>query len=263
MNEPMAGLHCESFGVGPDVVMVHGWAMHSGLWRDFAGRLAANFRVTLIDLPGHGLSAEGASFTLDAVTDALLASAPRPAHWLGWSLGGLFALHAASREPQAVLSVGLMAATPRFTACPGWPGVSAELLDAMADDFEQDFSATLKRFIALQTLGQDHARQLARHIEASAHGAPSPGPEAVRGGLKVLRETDLRSALVELSQPLLAVLGGRDRLVPARWADALSAIGPDRSVLVLPGAAHVPFLTHPVETAERVLGFLSDVEAAA
>lgn len=257
MSGRAAGLHCECLGAGPDVVMVHGWAMHSGVWRDFAEQLAMRFRVTLIDLPGHGRSAGSALFTLDAVTDALLAAAPPSAHWLGWSLGGLFALNAAIRQPQAVSSVVLMAATPRFTACDDWPGVGAEVLDAMSADFERDFTATLKRFVALQTLGQDHARMLARRIEACVHEAPPPGAEAVRGGLKVLRGTDLREAMAGMPQPLLVVLGGRDRLVPRRLAGALSAIRPDLSVFEVPGAAHLPFLTHQTETVERVADFLS------
>ena len=27
-------LHIESIGSGPDIVLLHGWAMHSGMWRD-------------------------------------------------------------------------------------------------------------------------------------------------------------------------------------------------------------------------------------
>ena len=49
---------CESFGAGgsPDLVLLHGWAMHSGVWRGVRDRLAEHFRLHLVDLPGHGLS---------------------------------------------------------------------------------------------------------------------------------------------------------------------------------------------------------------
>ncbi|MBS4051006.1 MAG: pimeloyl-ACP methyl ester esterase, partial [Methylomonas sp.] len=34
--------------------MLHGWAMHTGVWRDFARRLAEYYQVICVDLPGHG-----------------------------------------------------------------------------------------------------------------------------------------------------------------------------------------------------------------
>ncbi len=36
--------------------MVHGWGLHSGIWDDFVPLLEASFRVTCVDLPGHGRS---------------------------------------------------------------------------------------------------------------------------------------------------------------------------------------------------------------
>ena len=62
-----AGLHVESAGHGPPIVLLHGWAMHSGLWGPLVPRLARRYRVHAVDLPGHGHSAALASFTLDAV----------------------------------------------------------------------------------------------------------------------------------------------------------------------------------------------------
>jgi len=52
-----APLHVETFGSGPDLVLLHGWGMHGGVWGDFALRLAERYRVHVIDLPGHGFSA--------------------------------------------------------------------------------------------------------------------------------------------------------------------------------------------------------------
>ena len=49
-------LHVEYEGAGPDLVLLHGWAMHSGIWRDVRERLARHFRLHLVDLPGHGRS---------------------------------------------------------------------------------------------------------------------------------------------------------------------------------------------------------------
>ena len=52
----MTKIHTETYGLGKPIVLVHGWAMHSGIWRLFARELAKHYQVTLIDLPGHGRS---------------------------------------------------------------------------------------------------------------------------------------------------------------------------------------------------------------
>ncbi|MEZ5623317.1 MAG: alpha/beta fold hydrolase [Nitrosomonas sp.] len=49
-------MHCEILGNGPDLVLLHGWAMHGGVWRGVREQLAMKYRVHLFDLPGHGLS---------------------------------------------------------------------------------------------------------------------------------------------------------------------------------------------------------------
>ena len=42
---------------GPPVVLIHGWAVSSYLWRHTLGGLAAaGYRTYAPDLPGHGLS---------------------------------------------------------------------------------------------------------------------------------------------------------------------------------------------------------------
>lgn len=45
------------FGSGPDVVLVHGWPLHSATWRAIVPELAERFTVHLFDLPGVGWSA--------------------------------------------------------------------------------------------------------------------------------------------------------------------------------------------------------------
>lgn len=50
----MTQLHIESLGHGPDLVLLHGWAMHSGIWSGVQDQLARQFRLHLVDLPGMG-----------------------------------------------------------------------------------------------------------------------------------------------------------------------------------------------------------------
>jgi pimeloyl-ACP methyl ester carboxylesterase len=51
---------------GPAVLLVHGWEDHAGSMVPFvAPLLARGYRVLAVDLPGHGLSARGATDLLD------------------------------------------------------------------------------------------------------------------------------------------------------------------------------------------------------
>jgi pimeloyl-[acyl-carrier protein] methyl ester esterase len=257
MSGRTPGLHSETFGCGPDLVMAHGWAMHSEVWREFAEQLAEQVRVTLIDLPGHGRSGNLEDFSLDRVADALAATAPERAFWLGWSLGALLAVGCAARHPGRVRGLLLMAGSPRFVSGPDWPGVASVSLERVALELESDFVLTLRRFIGLQTFGLENARRLGQQIGAALDRCPPPEIEALRGGLDLLRRNDLREALRRAECPSLAVLGAHDRLVPKEVGLALQALVPGLELRVLDAAAHLPFATHPEETAAVVLDFVA------
>ncbi len=257
MKGPRAsGVYVERFGSGPDLVMLHGWAMHGGLLRDLAERLSACYRVSLIDLPGHGGSGPIDDYSLASVTDKLLEVAPSSAHWLGWSLGALLAIGVESAHPGRVRSLAMIAGSPRFTAGIGWPGVDLCLLEQMASNLEQDFSGTLKRFIALQVFSQDNARELTKRIQEIIDERPVPDAGALRGGLALLRGADFRPVLAAFQKPVLAILGAQDRLVPKAVAPELLQLNADMEVHELFSAAHLPFLTHPEETASLIREFM-------
>jgi 3-oxoadipate enol-lactonase len=102
-------------GEGPPLLLVHGLGGAASNWRLVAPALAAARRVIIPELPGHGRSGRLAgAATLDPFADALVAVAEAegalPAPWVGHSLGGLVALRAAVRRPEAVSGIVLAAA---------------------------------------------------------------------------------------------------------------------------------------------------------
>ena len=111
----MTKIHLETFGVGKPIVLVHGWAMHTGIWREFAKQLAQNYRVTCVDLPGHGRSEAIDPFTLERISTELVDAIPEQnCCWLGWSLGAAIVLDIAARYPERVSSLILLAGNPLF-----------------------------------------------------------------------------------------------------------------------------------------------------
>jgi pimeloyl-[acyl-carrier protein] methyl ester esterase len=115
-------LYTQTSGAGPDLMMVHGWGLHGGIWKPLLPLLEAHFRVTSVDLPGHGRSGWQGEETLDAMAGALLSVAPAGAAWLGWSLGGLVAVRAALLAPTRVNALIEIASSPCFVRRPGWQG---------------------------------------------------------------------------------------------------------------------------------------------
>ncbi len=253
-------LHVEPTGAGPPLVLLHGWAMHSGLWGPLAATLASRFRVHAVDLPGHGHSAPVAPFTLDTVTAAVAAAIPAtegPLTVVGWSLGGTVALHWARIAPARVRRLVLVATTPASSpATTGrrrWPGRRSR---ASATSCAVSYRLTLQRFLSLQLAGGADGRATLATLRRELFARGEPAPAALAAALAVLGATDLRAALPAIAQPALVVAGERDTLTPAAAGAALAAALPNARCVVIPGAGHVPFLSHPAEFARAVDGFL-------
>jgi pimeloyl-[acyl-carrier protein] methyl ester esterase len=237
-------LHVETAGHGEEVVLLHGWGMNAAVWDGVRMALSPRYRVQAVDLPGHGASPMAQTFSLDELSRLLDARFSAPVHVVGWSLGGLAGLRWALDSPARVKSLTLVAATPRFLAAPDWQGVAPEVLAAFADGLEKDFSATLARFLALQARGDEAAQETLRGLKKVLLARGEPARAALRAGLAILRDTDLRAEAGRLSVPLWVVAGERDTLAPPAAAEWLAPRASGR-LTVIRGAAHAPFLSHP------------------
>jgi pimeloyl-[acyl-carrier protein] methyl ester esterase len=253
-------LYVEQAGVGPQLVLLHGWGYHSGAWRSLVHRFAACFRVTLVDLPGHGRSEmlpQGQR--LEEVAKAIAAAVPSPAFWLGWSLGGLVALQVAIQFPQQVDKLVLVASTPRFVSGPDWStAVPSEVFAGFEKALEGNLQDTLQRFVLLQSQGAAQAKKtfqwLSSPLSLSLHLDNKAG---LKTGLVLLRESDLRAGLGAVRCPTLVIRGEQDRLVPPQVGEWLCARLPQGRLYSIPGAGHVPFLSHPKLFAAAVEHFLA------
>jgi len=247
-------LHIDITGHGPPLVLLHGWAMHSGVFSALSERLRHAHTLYLVDLPGHGCNRDSTlPLALEPVTQTLLNTLP-PAIWLGWSLGGLFALHAAAHPN--VHGLIMLAATPRFVRSEDWPhGMPADTFGPFASALETDYHATLDRFIALETFGSDHAREELRTLRHLLFARGEPAPRALSDGLSLLEHTDLRPRLAALSIPSLWLSGRRDRLVHPLAVEAAAALTPHAQTAVIDHAGHAPMLTHADTLAAHILRF--------
>jgi pimeloyl-[acyl-carrier protein] methyl ester esterase len=229
--------------LGRPVVWLHGWGMSSAIWR--AVPEFAYFDSHALSLPGHGFEAWDEALGSDITRWALwlLERAPPQAIWVGWSLGGLLALEVARLAPERVAGLCLLASSPCFTVREDWPcAMSAETFAQFEAGLAQDHALTLRRFLALQTVGADDAQRVRGLLNAAALDAASADVRALKAGLEMLRQADLRKVLAELRVPLAVMLGGSDRIVPPCIAELYRDVQPGVKVLTHTRAGHAPFL---------------------
>lgn len=250
-----SSLYFETSGRGPDVVLVHGWGLHGGVWARVAAALAEHFTVHQVDLPGHGHSASVAPYTLPALAQALQASFPLPVQVVGWSLGGLVGARWALDAPASVKSLTLVASSPCFMQQADWPHAQpVAVMRQFADHLGSQFEQTLRRFLALQTLGSESAHAVLAEMKHQlfAHGRPS----ALEDALAVLESSDVRPELPGLRVPTHLSYGQRDALTPIGAARWLAATIPGSSLTEFPQASHAPFLSHEAEFLADLTPFL-------
>ncbi|QDH71493.1 pimeloyl-ACP methyl ester esterase BioH [Marilutibacter alkalisoli] len=250
-------MHIETRGSGPSLALIHGWAMHGGLFAPLVERLADRHTLHLVDLPGHGHARDSdAPLAPEALASELVGAIP-DAVWLGWSLGGQFALRAALDHPETVRGVVMVASSPRFVAGDNWPhGVGPNLFRDFGDALRRDFRGTLEGFLALEALGSASAQEELRDLKAHAFERGEPAERTLHEGLALLDRLDLRDELPRLQVPSLWISGRRDRLVPAGAMPAAAALAPDARSVVIGNAGHAPFLGAADEVAREIDSFM-------
>lgn len=254
-------MHIETLGDGPDLVLLHGWAMHGGIFAPLTRVLRERFRLHVADLPGHGYSRDDDTH-LDPAScaKALLATLSR-AIWIGWSFGGLVALHAALANPASVRGLVSIAASPRFVLAPDWPyGVALDVFTQFESGLRRDYRATIERFLALEAIGSDEAQAELRDLKARVFERGEPAITALECGMQVLETTDVRARIRELAVPNLWIAGRRDRLVPTAamyWAAQQSP----QSRFVDISSGHAPFISHAAQVADAIIAFAENLPA--
>lgn len=250
----------------PDLVLLHGWGLHSIVWDDIMPGLLEHFRVTVVDLPGMGQSPlPGEAYTLEFLVDQVMRVVPSRFHVLGWSLGGLVAMRLAEREPERCLSLVTVASSARYVAAADWPAaMTPGILSKFAELYEEDHEGTLIRFLALNCKGSQSQQDDVRKLRDILYFCGLPARRALLDGLVILRDTDLRPLLARRDGPTLMVFGEHDHIVPAAVMGDLRALAPAVQTALIAGAAHVPFLSAPeaflatVRDWWKARGFLRD-----
>lgn len=198
--------------------------------------LAAEHRVIAPHLRGHGRTPDdGRPLTVAEMTDdvaTLLEGLDGPAALLGFSLGGLVALHTAYRCPTLVRRLVLVSAPFRHD---GWD-------QPTLDGFEAMTAST-----AVTMRGTPAYAFFAR--------PPEEWPAFVgRMGRLLSRPYDMSDEIASLSMPVMVVVGDHDSVRPAHAVRYLDGL-PDGRLAMLPETTHYEIAASPA-LAATVMPFL-------
>lgn len=243
------------------LVLLHGWGMHSQVWDCIMPALLSHRAVMVIDLPGMGRSPlPGGDYTLDFLVEQVAKVAPPQAVWLGWSMGGMVAARLAQRFPARVEALITVATNPRFVADASWPhAVPPAVLTQFRALFAEDWQGTLIRFLALQCKDSATMKDDIRSLKDMVFHHGLPATKALRCGLEILQDADLREAFQQLTVPVLHVLGANDNLIPVQVQHDLQSLQPHARIAVIDQVAHLPFLSAPDTFVTTVLDFIRDL----
>lgn len=225
-------LYSSAIGTGKDLVLLHGWGFNADLFNDLIKTHKEQYRITKIDLPGHGRSDEVAG-GIDEWCNEIIKILPSNPILLGWSLGGLLAINIA-RQVQ-ISKLILVASSPNFIQNDHWKfGIDADNFNQFSDALQLNLSKGLKRFISLQTKDKSQIRQLGYSIDTLPASTT-----ALNQGLEILLNTDLTEQFLALDIDVKVILGKKDTLVPSPISSWYESQSIDTVIL---NTGHLPFL---------------------
>ena len=214
--------------------LLHGFTQSSASWGVLEGRLRG---AASLDLPGHGTArAERPGFD-DGV--ASLVARAGPGLWIGYSMGGRYALHVALEHPALVERLVLVGAHPGIKD----PVARADRVRADRELAHRVEQVGVERFVE-EWLAQPLFRELPIH----ARGREARLTNTAAGLAASLRlastgvQAPLWERLAELDMPVLYVAGERDRKYRAVGEELVRRVGERGRLAVVAGVGHaVPF----------------------
>ncbi|MBW7995840.1 MAG: alpha/beta fold hydrolase [Candidatus Glassbacteria bacterium] len=242
-------------------VWLHGWAADSRVFTGIINQLKQPVATSarLVDLPwtGSGDEPDRLPAYADAVLDAVSSiPAEETVTLVGWSLGAMVALEAASALAARVAGLVLISGCGRFVRQTANPhGQDPRVVRAMLQRLHHDPGRVVEQFLAgMFAPGEEEKRD--RFIDNPGGEYRGFNPDRLARGLRYLLETDVESLLPAIPCPALVIHGDRDPVVDRRLGERLASSLPGGILHKIEGAGHAPFLDDNGQLAELIGDFI-------
>ncbi|PRX97415.1 alpha/beta fold hydrolase [Allonocardiopsis opalescens] len=215
----------------PAVVLLHGAGTSGWIWERQVAGLAADFRVLVPDLPGHGRS-NGRPWVSFADTAALVAGllAERVpggrAQVVGLSLGGYVGMHLAVEHPERVAGLTVSGINVLPFANAAWIRLLGRMMTPM---------------MRWEPVLRANARTL-KVSEAEYAGYRASALQMDKGAVRRVTEEALAFRIPDgagsVACPVLAVAGGNEVESVRRSLPEIAAAFPSGEARLVPGVGH-------------------------
>ena len=196
-----AGLKSTAMGRGPTLVMIHNLGGNRSMWMPTVRKLLPNYRVVLVDLPGHGDSPMPDPFTLQAgaalIDQVLAEQKPDSTVVVAQGMGAQMALLALEQHPERAR--GLVAIEMSLKKQFSVPDQQREMFLGF---IEQNYDIFLKR--TFMPLGRDSLQKIAIHAQAAQ--VPMP---VMKSYIREMIDFDPSENAKTFKKPLLLVVTER------------------------------------------------------
>lgn len=248
------------------LVLIHGSGSSLQTWEPWIPRLAVEYRVVTLDLPGHGLtgpspardySAKAYAKAIDELTRKLGAEKFVIA---GHAMGGWIAWHYALAHPER--TSGLILISP--VGAPGIEAPDPPLIFRLGDypggrrlalfvTPRSFIEKGLKETVSVKSVITD--KVVDRYRELLLY----PGNrQATLDRTTVLdMEQATPAGMRQIEVPTLVMAGADDTAVPPNAANWFARAIPGAREIVYPGVGHIPMEEAPDKTSRDVLDFLN------
>lgn len=227
-------------GSGPSVVLLHGFTQTGRSWDSIADLLDDDIALVAPDAPGHGRSSDRHSSVAE-YAQALTASLV-PSLYVGYSMGGRTALHAALARPEKVRGLVLIGATP---------GIESDAERRARRDSDERLADRLET-MPLDTFLEEWLTQpLFESLPRNEWNLTDRRRNSTSGLASSLRragtgtQASLWNHLAEIGCPVFLVTGGRDAKFTAIAQRMRLEIGASCEHVVVPNRGHAVHLEDP------------------
>jgi len=250
--------YTDSGGDGPVVLFSHGFLMDRTMFDKQVAMLSDRYRCVSWDERGFGETVATGPFTYwDSADDAvgvLDHLGIDSAVFVGMSQGGFLSLRAALTHPTRVKAITMIDSQPGVDdeeTLAGYTGMIDHWLSG-------EPLGEVGQFVAGLIIGEPTLMAEWTAIWEARDRSQIEHPAAA-----LLGRDDVTSRMGEITCPVLSIHGDADQAIDISHAEALQAAVPDgRGLVVVPGAAHAPNMTHPDIVNPALVSFLADVAGA-
>lgn len=249
-------IHIAESGIGQPIILLHGFCENHQIWHGLTAKLASNYKVLAVDLPGfgHSIPLPENCTTLEEIAGIIAKEITQRnlgrAFILGHSLGGYVALALAEIYPQLFQGLILVNSTTfsdredkkrtrdKVISFISKHGV-APFISQFVEEIFYKKEDHLEAFESVKQMGLSCAQELLTRYTA------------------MMRDrVDRTFLLQQLEIPTLIIAGDKDRIIPKSQSQEMINYLPEGQSIILESCGHMAMYEKPKELYQGLIQFV-------